>query len=367
MFHYFRAILGLTLLCGGMAANAALVTPDVTSKLSTKKILILDGTNTSSHPQAKAAAEAMLHRILDTLLHVPAASRTFAGTSLSQVTTANLANYDIVVFNFFFETQLMTTAQQSAIKAWLALGNKGYVGYHTSGANELNEWNWYRDSVTSMQYRLHSGSAQNGTINITTDTSVSNAPIMTGLPSTWTGVDEWYTYTPGLTWGDTSNMNKNANVRVMYYLNEKSLPTPLPDPMGTHPAAWYRQDSKQTRYFYSIFTHDPAGAGSDFFGSILLRAMEYVAGYNSGTPITSQGASMRTLHGLSFITTSRELKVEVPGHHRLTVSLPNGRQVYSVQGENRKTYTPSAFANAGLYIVKLESKSGVFSQRVMVY
>ena len=359
---HFKGLV-LAFIFGVATVQAALVVPDLNSKISTKKILILNGTNTSSHPLPKAAAETMLHRILDTLLHIPVANRTFAGTSLSQVTTAGLANYDIVIFNYFFETQLMSTAQQNAIKAWLALGNKGYIGYHTSGANEQNEWNWYRDSVTSMQYRLHSGSAQSGTINRTTDTSIVNSSMMAGLPTTWTGIDEWYTYSYGLTWGDTSNTNHNANVRVMYYLNEKSLPTPLPDPMGTHPAAWYREDANKTRYFYSIFAHDQTGAASDFFGSILLRSMEYVSNYNP-TPIVNGSAIHK--NGVIYLSSQHALQVESKGSHQLKIWSVRGKLLYSVKGQGSRVYQPEIFRNPGIYLAKVESKDGVFTEKVMI-
>ncbi len=366
MFRNLTVFLGMVLMWGGVNSHALLVNADLSSRLASKKILILNGANTSSHPEAKAAAEKMLHKLIDTVLHIPVANRTFAGTSLSLVTTAGLANFDLIIFNFYFETQLMTTAQQNAIKAWFALGNKAYVGYHTSGANEAGEWNWYRDSVTSMQYRLHSGSAQTGTILKTKDTAISNQPIMAGLPDSVVKLtDEWYTYTPGLTWGDTSNGNKNANVRVMYYLNEKSLPTALPDAMGSHPAAWYRVDSKQNHYFYSIFTHDPVAAGSDFFGSVMLRGMEYVATYNPAVPIVNGKALGR--HGaMSISMAQRDLKVSSSIPYRLQVWSVNGEQLFSARGEGSKTFHVDAFKQPGIYFAKIESKQGVFTQKVMV-
>ncbi len=364
MFRNLKISLILSLVCSPAFLHAAIVTPNPASLLTTKKILILDGANTSSHPEAKAAAEKMLHKLLDTLLHIPTANRVFAGTSLSQVTTANLAQYDIIVFNFYFETQLMTTAQQSAIKAWLALPNKGYVGYHTSGANEQNEWNWYRDSVTSMLYKVHSGSAQTGTINKTSDTAITGKPIMAGLPDTVAKlIDEWYTFGPGLTWGDTSNMNKNSTVRVMYYLQEKTLPTPLPDAMGTHPAAWYREDSHKTRYFYSIFTHDPIAAASDFFGSVMLRAMEYVAGYNESTPVVN-GTTLR--HKGAIALSRQDLKVQAEGPYRLQIWSMRGELVYSTQSSGLRSYHVEAFKNPGIYFAKVHSKAGVFTQKLMV-
>ena len=149
----------------------------------------------------------------------------------------------------------------------------------------------------------------------------------------------------------------------MYYLNEKSLPTALPDPMGTHPAAWYREDSKQNHYFYSIFAHDQTGAASDFFGSILMRSMEYVATYNP-TPIVNGNAIHK--NGVIYLSSQRALQVESKGTHRLKIWSVQGKLLYSAQGQGAKVYRPEAFRNPGVYLAKVESKDGIFSQKVMI-
>jgi hypothetical protein len=360
MFNHPKTIhmLMLAALLGALSLQAAPVAPNPNSLLKNKRVLIVEGQNKTGHEQSSANADAIL-----ALIKTEVGITTLTTLNSNSFTLAQLNNYDIVVFNYFFETQLMPAASQTALHTWLLSGGKGYVGYHTSGANEVNEWNWYRDSVTSMRYNLHTLPAQNGTIRVTTNAAILTQPIMQGLPATFSGSDEWYDFDlpprgpAAPTWVDC---------HVMYNLDETTLATALPRPMNPHPAAWYREDANKTRYFYGIIVHSPTGASSDFFHSLILRAMEYVAGY-APTDLTSNGGSLRTLKGMSFITDSHELRVELAGHYRLSVWSPQGKKLYAVQGEGQKTYSPEAFAKPGLYVVKLESRAANLIQRVMVY
>ncbi len=133
------------ILTGALALHAAVLTPNPNSLLPGKRVLILDGTSTS-HAATRTAAFAKIQAIQTavgfTMTHL---------TAVTSVTTAYLNNYDIVLFDYFFETQLTTATFQTAIKTWLASGNKGYIGSHTSAANEAGEGDWYRDRVTSRR------------------------------------------------------------------------------------------------------------------------------------------------------------------------------------------------------------------------
>lgn len=333
-------------------AHAALVDPDPTSLLKNKKVLVLAGLSTS-HGGARTAASTALGKMKDKI------GFTMTIGDSRSVTATYLAGFDIVVFNYFFESQNMTTVSQEAFKTWFASGKKGYIGYHNSGANQDGEWNWYRDNVTSMLYTLHSTSAQQGTINKTTDASILSEPIMKGLDANFTGTDEWYEFEQGATWNQC---------KVMYYLDESTLKTKLQHPMNPHPMAWYREDpTSKSRYFYTAIIHTPEGAATDFFHNILLRGLEYTAGYQTTSIAAPNGTSMLTWKNLSYITNNRSLRVELPGAYRLSVLSPSGKSLYSVSGEGPKLYSPSALAKPGLYMVKLESGSETTTQKLMVY
>ncbi len=355
--HYtFRrgmlALLGAAWLLGTPSMpKAAVVDPDPNSLLKSKKVLILDG-QSGSHAGARTNATLALESLAKKV------GFTMTKGDSRLVTVDYLSKYDIVVFNYFFETQKMTQASQDAFKTWFALGNKGYVGYHTSGANEAGEWEWYRNNVTSSLYNLHTLGAQNGSLTRTKDATVLAMPIMKGLDTAFTGNDEWYDFGFGATWADC---------KVIYYLNEKSLATAEPRPMNPHPAAWFREDPvTHSKYFYSIYIHSDAGAATDFFASNILRALEYTAGYQT-TPILAHGANMRTWKDFSYVTDSRELQVNLPGRYTLSIQSPSGKKLYSVEGRGSMYFRPQAIRNPGLYIVKLVSASKRLTQRIMVY
>lgn len=355
------AALGLAL--SAAAAFAVPVTPNPKSLLKSKKVLVVEATgwNGSSHKTAKAIALEKLNKIKT---DVGIASFTVVD-NVEAYSAATLAAYDIIVFNYVFNSQFAVGKPfEAAFKAWLASGNKGWVGYHTSGANDVGEWPWYRDSVTTMRYHVHSTAAQPGKMNVTTDASIKAHPILQGMDATFTGTDEWYDFdlpprAPApAQWADC---------KVTYYLDEASLATKPTRTMDPHPMAWFREDAKKNRFFYSGFIHSDAGASSDFFHSTLLRALEYVAGYETPDPITLDGQSFRTHGNLAYISGSRELNVEAAGRHRLTVLSAGGKALERFAGEGPRGYKPESFAQAGVYFVRFSSKGAKFTQRIMIY
>ncbi len=337
-------------------AGAAVVDPDPHSLLKGKKILVLDG-GSGSHPQAAAAGTVNLKAI-----------QTQVGLNMTFSTnwqTPVFAGYDIVVFNYFFETQKMTPAGQKNFQDWIASGHKGYVGYHTSGANEDNEWNWYRESVTSMLYKLHANPEQTGTIHANQDPKIIKHPIMKGIDTVFTNSDEWYDFGFGSSWGDA---------KVTFYLDEKTLVKYKPvRPMTPHPMAWFREDpTTKSRFYYSAFIHTQQGAASDFFRNTVLRALEYVAayepGYEEGTsPIYADGQSFRTFQAFSYVTDSKELRVNVPGKYSLKVLSAQGRVLETLTGEGRGTVSPAAFRKPGLYFVEFRYGKRTINQRALIY
>jgi hypothetical protein len=163
---------------GALSAHAV-VLDNPASQLSSKRVLVIHGTETSGdHRNARVALSAKMNQMFTRLsVQKDSASGSNPPTSLDV--------YDIIVFNYWFNNQNSSAAFQNAFKAWVNSTNKkrGWFGMHTSGANEPNEWNWLRDSVTSMDYFVHTGSAQAGTIRRTTDASILSHPIWIGNSS----------------------------------------------------------------------------------------------------------------------------------------------------------------------------------------
>lgn len=344
--------------------GAQMVTPDACSPLKEKKVLVLPG---NGHDGPRNATVTNLKAFATQIGFTIKAD----GNPLT-LTDAVLNDYDIIVFNFFFNTQNPTFFPQSskdAFMRWLKKGKKGYVGYHTSGANEwaADEWRSYQDSVTGMRYENHPSGTPSGTITKTTDAAILAHPIMKGLPTNFTGEDEWYEFS-----SDSKIFKPEWNWKIMYNLTSVGSPrSPAPP---NHPAAWFREDQVGTRFFYTTIIHTQDGANSAFFKSLLLRALEFTAGptppsYPSPcvTSISSPGAAMATQPGLAFITTGRELRVELDDEYRLSIWSPTGKELYSLEGSGRKSYSPTTFENPGLYFVKIETRTRNFTQKIMIY
>ena len=359
----------LSLLAAAALALSALpspgapVAPNPKSLLNSKKVLVVQATNWNgtSHKTPKENALAILNKIKT---DVGIASFTVVD-NVEAYTAAALAPYDIIVFNYVFNTQnAVGKPFEAAFKSWLASGNRGWMGYHTSGANDVGEWPWYRDSVTVMRYHVHSVAAQSGKMNITTDAAIKALPIMQGMDASFTGTDEWYDFdlpprapAPAL-WADC---------KVSYYLDEASLATTPTRTMNPHPMSWFREDARKNRFYYSAFVHSDQGSSSDFFHSTLLRGLEYIAGYDAETSISSGGNPIRNRLDLAYVTGSRELRVDAAGPHRLEILSAQGKALERLEGMGRRTYRPAAFAKGGVYLVRYRGQAARYAQRILVY
>lgn len=351
------------LVLSSLPSPGAAVSPNPKSRLKSKKVLVVEATNWNgdSHKVPKANALALLNKI-KTEAGIPTLT---VADNVEAYTPADLAPYDIIVFNYVFNTQYAVGKPfETAFKAWLATGNRGWMGYHTSAANEPGEWDWYRDSVTVMRYHMHSVAAQPGKMNITTDAAIKALPVMQGMDASFSGTDEWYDFdlpprapAPAL-WADC---------KVTYYLDESSLATAPTRPMNPHPMSWIREDSKKNRFYFSAFVHSDQGSSSDFFHSSLLRGLEYLAGYDTVVSVSSWGNPIRTGRDLAYITGSRGLRVDALGPHKLDILSVRGKVLQRLEGQGPRTYLPAAFAKAGVYYVRYQGRGIGYTQRILVY
>lgn len=339
------------------------VAPNPKSLLRSKKVLVVQATNWNgdSHLGAKANALAVLNKI-KAEAGIPTLT---VADNVEAYTAADLAPYDIIVFNYVFNSQYAVGKPfETAFKTWLASGNRGWMGYHSSGANEPGEWPWYRDSVTVMRYHVHTVAAQPGKMYITTDAAIKALPVLQGMDASFTGTDEWYDFdlpprapAPPL-WADC---------KVTYYLDETSLATAPTRPMNPHPMSWIREDGKKNRFYYSAFVHSDQGASSDFFHSSLLRGLEYLAGYDTALSISSGGNPIRNHPDLAYVTGNRELHVDAAGPHSLEILSTQGKVLERLEGSGPRAYRPAAFAKAGVYCVRYRGRGVRYSQRILVY
>lgn len=253
--------------------------PDPNSLLATRRVLFLTGAESDHHIAPRANAVALAQRLKSSLgFTLDLADHPAA------LTSADLARYDLIVASYVpsIDTQAAKPFGK-ALKQWLAEGNKGFVGLHSTGANSPGQWEWFRDSVLSMRYREHMDGEQRGTVRISADAGIRALPVLAGLPEQASLGCEWYSFdlppkaAAAPTW---------PQCQVLYALDEGSLK--LKDPMGYHPAAWIRTDANGNRFFYTLMAHSDAGSLSEFFQGLVMRGLEYASGYRSVTTLRGE-------------------------------------------------------------------------------
>lgn len=319
------------------AVSGAAVNPDAASLLKGKRVLVaLPTYATDFHPSPRTIVNGKLERIK--AAHGIATLTFLMG--VDTMTLATLNRYDIVFFNYFTRVHaLENTAFGRAFREWLKAGNRGWVGNHNTGSQSEGEWNWWRDSVQSMRYIDHKDQNQRGTIKVTTDAAMKGHRILAGLDPVFTSFDEWYSFdlppkaAAPPTWADC---------KPLYYLDESTVAS-LQDKMGSnHPVAWIREDARGNRYFTTNLIHSDEGANSDFYHSLLMRGLEYTAGYAAdpsaiglarpGLPGASQGAAA-LLEASGFrLLPGRILDLSVSGCWRLSIRSVDGRLMESLAG-----------------------------------
>jgi len=350
----------------------AQVTPNPASLLASKRVLVINGTDAAN--TAHGASRRVLSQRLNQL-------KTQIGFQLDSVAGSatpptDLSPYDIIVFNYWFHSGYVTNEVfqtgflpfANAFKTWAKDGGKrrGWLGMHSSAANEAGEWNWFRDSVASMRYALHGAGTPAGTIRRTLDTAVRNHPIMQGLPDTMrVSADEWYTFTlDAPTW---------PQARVLYNLDESSLSTALEPQyaMPVHPMAWFREDAATgNRFFYTGLIHqNPGGtaAFAEFYAGLVLRGLEYLAGYTP-TAITADGRTAGTSRGFAVIDGALTVTAasDAVDRYEVTVHETDGRVVFRAAAEGTQTFRPEALRKPGVYIARVSSRAGAFTRTVVV-
>ncbi len=136
-----------------------------------------------------------------------------------------LLKYNAILF--FTSRTVLDDAGQTSLRTYIEAGG-AFIGVHNAFGTNYN-WNWYLGLLGNAQLMDH-GPEQTATVNLTTHNDSSDK----GLPSSWTGEDEWYNLT-----------TEPTDVKVLATVNEKTMATDPPvgyygEPgMGAdHPVAW---------------------------------------------------------------------------------------------------------------------------------
>ena len=355
---------------GALSPATAQVAPDPTSLLAEKRLLVINGTDAAN------TAHGASRRVLSQRLNQMQAQIGFALDSVtgSAAPPTNLDAYDIIVFNYWFHSgYVVNEAFQSgflpfaqAFKAWLQEPGRrrGWLGVHSSGANEAGEWNWFRDSVSSMRYALHGAGTPAGTIRRTADSAMRAHPNMRGLPDSMrVDADEWYTFTlDAPTWGD---------VRVLYSLDESTLSAPLEPEyaMDPHPMAWFREDAGTgNRFFYTGLIHENPGGDTPFahfYAGLILRALEYLGGY---APVSVHADAGRGDGAPGILSDGALVGPRAGGAYTISVHALDGTRLFVARGHGhaRAVWHPDALRTPGVYLLRVRSRTGVVTSLATV-
>ncbi|WDZ84723.1 ThuA domain-containing protein [Micromonospora cathayae] len=174
----------------------------------------------------------------------------------SRFTTANLAQYEAVIF-LNTTGDVLDASQQTAFESYVN-GGGGYVGVHSASDTEY-DWSYYGNLVGG--YFSSHPAIQQATIKVE-----NRAHPATGhLSSNWTRTDEWYNF----------RANPRSSARVLAALDESSYSGGSMG--GDHPISWCKTVNSG-RSFYTGLGHTQASYSEAAFRSHLLGGIRYASG-----------------------------------------------------------------------------------------
>lgn len=354
------ALIGLGLIA---VSSAAPVAPNPLSLLKDKRVLVINGDNAPEYH--KGPRDIVTAALLRMQAAIGIRTLKVVGNA-DTMTFASLDRYDVIFFNYFTRAEyFLGKPFEQGFRQWVQKGGRGVVGNHNTGAKTRGEWDWFRDTVTSMWYMDHKDGSQPGTIHKTADPALARHPILEGLDAKFTGSDEWYSFemkpwrpAEAPTWKDC---------KVLYTLDEKSV-AKLSDAMGAyHPVAWIREDAQGNRFFFTTLIHSDAGAASDFYQGLILRALEYAAGYRE--PLSLGAAAIRAgaPGGPAVAAPAGGFRIGLEGAWRAELFSADGRLLWTRRGTGPARLEPPPLAKPGRYLARLAWRGGSLARAILAY
>ncbi len=186
-------------------------------------------------------------------------------TDASVFTTANLAQYDVIVFLCTSGGGLLDASQKAAMEAFIQ-GGKGFVGYHSAtdtyrNTNTNSQWLWYNELVGGIVQSnpYHTPNNTQGTMNVLTDHVTTDH--LGGIGATWVHNEEWYY------WEQNGGQVSPNNVVL---LEVEATGNDSYD--AKRPITWYK-NFDGGRSFYTALGHN----GSTYSNDQKFRTMSEIA------------------------------------------------------------------------------------------
>ena len=190
------------------------------------------------------------------------------------ITPVILRRFDAVIWNNV-SGDVLTLTQRKALKSYIERGG-GFVAVHGSAGDPAYFWDWYADTLIGARFIGHPMGPQFQDAQVRLDDP--KHPLASGLPSTWTMNDEWYSF---------RNSPRLSGAHVLATLDEGSYsPVGMMKQdlrMGDHPIAWTRCVGRG-RSFYSAIGHRPQTYSDPAYRTMLESAIVWAASRKTCKP-----------------------------------------------------------------------------------
>ncbi len=310
-------------------------------------------------------------------------------TQASQVTSANLANYQVFFANYISgfgggRTGGFTSAQQTALQDFVETQGKGIFLMHSSGDSPVNtSWPWYSTTLMPNHYTGEAGAGSSnstGKVGIWSQNNkaAKSHPIMEGIGWGGTNPDtvsitgmELHTFDKAITnssitpvkWQGLLGLNAATCGRANTCSGGSYNYTTAGGPDGW-PISW-TFPAKKGSVGYFMEGHDLVTMNNMtkiIWDKYFKQFMYYIAGYD--TVLVTTGINKSSLDfsidasGITFHPAEVGVLINKPGNH--IVSL------YDIAGHKVKEMRGSRVPVDYNWSEELKSKSGVYVMRVSV-
>ncbi len=246
----WAGIFAVTLLCS--SADAA-------KKL--QKVLVFDKWSTTDHTTQQRAGDSLIARLSRQI-----GFQFVVSSDAAQITDANLAQYQVIVFNNNGYDFLPLDANRNALIKWVNNGG-GCVAWHAADANH-QLWPWWCDSLIGADLVTHVVA----TARVYSETKNVGKPaydsLMKGVTPSFNMNEEWYNLSP--------DPSKNSAITILQLLDETSYSGGTMG--GYHSMSWCREyGPNKARMVYSAIGHEVPSYTNANFVQFISNALTWAS------------------------------------------------------------------------------------------
>src|SRR3954453_9360189 len=192
----------------------------------------------------------------------------------TKFTEANLAQYDVVIF-LSTTGDVLNDTQQAAFEHYIEAGG-GHVGLPAAADTEYT-WPWYGQMIGGY-FRNHPAGTPTATVKV----EDADEPSTTGIPASWSRVDEWYNYQPPtnpvVNGGGNDYSVRDSGVKVLMTVDESTYDEQDGNTTDDdHPITWCSQFDGG-RMWYTGMGHTQESFADTNFRNMVLGGIKTAGG-----------------------------------------------------------------------------------------